>query len=325
MVTAAPILRVVFFGTPEFAVPTLQGLHESRHPVVGVVTQPDRARGRGHKAQAGAVKQFAERADLPILQPEKLRDPSFLDALRALGADLGVVAAYGKILTNAVLAVPPRGLINVHASLLPKYRGAAPIHRAVMAGDLETGVTIMRVVEALDAGPMLVAVGRAIGEDETSVEVERGLAAIGARALVEAVDALAEGRAVETPQDDGAATYARKIERADGIIDWSRSAREIHNQIRGLYPWPHAFTDLQGERTILLRSVVHDRTPVSAQLAPGTVLLAKGDDLHVQTGAGVLALLELQREGRRPMPTREFLAGRPIASGDRFVPATSSS
>lgn len=324
MVTGTSTFRVVFFGTPEFAVPTLQALHGSRHPVVGVVTQPDRARGRGQRAQPGAVKQFAEGAGLPVLQPEKLRDASFLDALRGLHADLGVVAAYGKILTNAVLAIPTHGLINVHASLLPKYRGAAPVHRAVMAGEHETGVTIMRVVEALDAGPMLSHVVRPIGEDETSVDVERGLAAIGAPALVHAVDALAEGRAVETPQDGAAATYARKIERADGVIDWSRSAREIHNQIRGLYPWPHAFTELHDGRIILLRSVVHGPTPSPDRPAPGTILLARGDDLHVQAGDGVLGVLELQREGRRPMSTREFLAGRQIAPGDRFVPATSS-
>ena len=314
----APPLRIVFFGTPDFAVPTLDALHDSRHPIVGVVTQPDRARGRGQHSQPGPVKQRAEQYGLTILQPERLRDEAFLEALRALNADLGVVAAYGKILTDAVLSIPRRGLINVHASLLPKYRGAAPIHRAVMAGDTMTGVTIMRVVKALDAGPMLAKATRPIGENETSAEVERDIALIGARALVEAVDALATGRASEAPQDESAATYAHKIEKIDGIIDWSRPARDIHNQIRGLHPWPHAYSELQGERTILLRSEVERALP-GAKSAPGTVIDAHTDQFRVQTGDGVLRLLMLQREGRRPLTAREFLAGRRIVPGARFL------
>jgi methionyl-tRNA formyltransferase len=318
MVTPAAPLRIVFFGTPDFAVPTLEALYRSRHPVVGVVTQPDRARGRGRHSRPGPVKQFAEQHGLPMLQPLRLRDDGFLEALRALNADLGVVAAYGKILTDAVLAVPRLGLINVHASLLPKYRGAAPIRRAVMAGETITGVTIMRVVTALDAGPTISSATRPIGELETSAEVEHDIARIGARALVEAVDALAEGRASETPQDESQATYAPKIEKADGIIDWSRPAREIHNQIRGLHPWPHAYSDLQGERTILLRSDV-EREPHEPRAEPGTVLDARPDRFAVQTGGGVLRLLMLQREGRRPLAAREFLAGKRIEPGARFV------
>jgi methionyl-tRNA formyltransferase len=324
MVSTAPALRIVFFGTPDFAVPTLQALHESRHPVVGVVTQPDRARGRGHHSQKGPITQLAERYELVTLQPERLRDEAFVDALRALDADLGVVAAYGKILTDAVLTIPKRGLVNVHASLLPKYRGAAPVHRAVMAGETMTGVTIMRVVKALDAGPMISKATRPIGPNDTSVEVERDLAQIGARALVDAVDALAEGRAVEAPQDDADATYAHKIEKADGVVDWSRPAREIHNQIRGLYPWPHAHSDLQGERIILLRSEPAE-TLTETQSDPGTVIEAHADQFRVQTGDGVLRLLMLQREGRRPLTAREFLAGRPIEPGARFLSTRSGS
>jgi methionyl-tRNA formyltransferase len=324
MVTEDPVLRIVFFGTPDFAVPTLEALHQSRHPIVGVVTQPDRARGRGHHAQAGPVKQRAEQYGLTILQPERLRDEGFLDALRALRADLGVVAAYGKILTDAVLSVPHRGLINVHASLLPKYRGAAPIHRAIMAGETMTGVTIMRVVKALDAGPMISFATRPIGEHETSADVERDIARIGARALVEAVDALAEGRASETPQKESDATYAPKIEKTDGVIEWSRTAREVHNQIRGLHPWPHAYSDLQGERIILLRSEVERNLP-GVKVLPGTILDAHSDQFRVQTGDGVLRLLMLQREGRRPLTAREFLAGRRIQPGARFLPPRAGS
>jgi methionyl-tRNA formyltransferase len=324
MVTPPDPLRIVFFGTPQFAVPTLQALHESRHHVVGVVTQPNRARGRGHQSHASPVKQLADQYGLATLQPERLREEGFLEALRALNADLGVVAAYGKILTDAVLTVPRLGLINVHASLLPKYRGAAPIHRAVMAGETMTGVTIMRVVKELDAGPMISSVTRRIGENETSAEVEHDIARLGATALVDAVDALAGGRASETPQDDSDATYAHKIEKSDGVIDWARPAREIHNQIRGLHPWPHAFSELQGERTILLRSEVERNLP-GLLAAPGTILDAHSDQFRVQTGDGVLRLLMLQREGRRPLTAREFLAGRRIEPGAKFLSSRAAS
>jgi methionyl-tRNA formyltransferase len=318
MVTRREPLRIVFFGTPDFAVPTLHALHQSRHSVAAIVTQPDRARGRGHKAHAGPVKQFALDHGLGVLQPERLRDDLFMDSLRALDADLGVVAAYGKILTDAVLEIPRLGLINVHASLLPKYRGAAPIHRAVMAGESETGVTIMRVVKALDAGPMIAKVRCDIGLHETSSDVERRLAVLGTRALVDAVDALAAGAAPETPQNHAEATYAPKIEKADGIIDWMQPASRIHNQIRGLHPWPHAFSDLNGERTIILKSEV-EPDHADTRPAPGTILDAHGDRLTVQTGDGILRLLVLQREGRRPVTAQEFVSGRRTVPGTRFV------
>ena len=318
MVTSAPSLRIVFFGTPEFAVPTLEALHRSHHAVAAVVTQPDRPHGRGQRPRPGPVKQFALDRALKLLQPNRLRDKSFLVALQDLQADLGVVAAYGKILTDAVLQLPRLGLINVHASLLPKYRGAAPVHRSVMAGDVETGVTIMRVVKALDAGPMISKSRRAIGPHETSSDVERELAVLGATSLLEAVDAIGEGRARETRQDEEAATYAPKIQKADGVIDWTHSAARIHNQIRGLHPWPHAFSDLDGERIILLKSDFVPGSPHGHD-EPGTILRAEGDEVTVQTGEGVLRILTLQREGRRAVSVREFLSGRPIAPGAKFA------
>jgi methionyl-tRNA formyltransferase len=309
-------LRVVFFGTPAFAVPTLEALLHSRHAVVAVVTQPDRPRGRGHKVSDAPVKHRAIAAGLSILQPARLKDEGFLSALRALDADLGVVAAYGKILTEDVLQTPRLGLINVHASLLPRYRGAAPVHRAVIAGERETGITIMRVVKALDAGPMLATVRRGIGASETSVDVERDLAQLGAALLVSTVDALADGSITETPQDDAASTYAPRLTKEDGAIDWSRSAAQIHNLIRGLQPWPHAFTYRHGQRVILLRS----EPPVdgAADAAPGSITHAAGDDLRVATGAGSLRILEMQVEGKRPMTAREFLAGHRLTVGERF-------
>jgi methionyl-tRNA formyltransferase len=311
-------LRIVFFGTPEFAVPTLEALLRSRHHVVGAVTQPDRPRGRGQKTTAGPVKARALAAGLPVLQPERMKDQSFLDALAALSTDLGVVAAYGRILTDVLLATPRLGMVNVHASLLPRYRGAAPVHRAVIAGETETGVTIMRVVKALDAGPMLATVTRAIGPDDTSDEVERDLASLGADLLVSTIDGLADDRVVETPQHDAEATYAQRLTKDDGIVDWTRSSGDIHNQIRGLHPWPHAFTFARGERVILHRSTHAVGDPAALS---GSVLEAAGDRLVVATGAGALQILVIQAEGKRPMAARDFLAGHPLAPGDRFTAA----
>ncbi|MFN8064111.1 MAG: methionyl-tRNA formyltransferase [Vicinamibacterales bacterium] len=313
---SAPALKVLFMGTPQFAVPTLDALLASRHAVVGVVTQPDKPRGRGQKETEGAVKARARAAGVPVLQPVTLKDEGVRDSLRALGADIGVVAAYGKILSQAVLDIPRLGMINVHASLLPRWRGAAPVHRAVIAGDAETGVTIMRVVKALDAGAMLATVRRPIGVDDTSDEVERDLAVLGAAALVATLDRMAEGPVEEVPQDERLVTYANRLTKDDGVIDWTMSAEAIHNQIRGLYPWPHAFSWLDGQRLILWRST-WSADPSGAE--PGTVLAAHGDDLIVATGAGTLHITELQAEGRRATRTREFLAGRRIAPGTRFA------
>jgi methionyl-tRNA formyltransferase len=308
-------LRLVFFGTPDFAVPTLDALLRSRHPVVGVVTRSDRPRGRGQKTTATPIKVRAAAAGLPLLQPDRLTDPGFLEAFAALRPDLGIVAAYGKILTDAVLATPRLGLLNVHASLLPQYRGAAPIHRAIINGDRETGVTIMRVVKALDAGPMLANVRRPIGADETSDEVERDLARQGAELLASSVDALAGGEAQETPQNDAAASYAHRLTKDEGLIDWTWPAKRIHDLIRGLHPWPHAFTFLGGDRLILRRSKTSPESPAAP---PGAILESAGDRLRVVTGAGVLDIVEIQAEGKRPMAVREFLAGHRIARGDAF-------
>ena len=314
MVTPAA-LRIVFFGTPAFAVPTLRALLASRHPVIGVVTQPDRPRGRGQQLQPGPVKILAAGHGLPVLQPLKMRDEEFLDALRAWQPDLGVVAAYGRILTDALLAVPRLGTINVHASLLPRWRGAAPVHRAVMAGDRESGVTIMRVVRELDAGPMLDVATRPIADDETSAEVEPALASLGAARLVSVVDRLAEGPIPEQPQPAEGVTYAERVTRADSPIDWSRPAKALHDQVRGLHPWPLATTALGGQRLIVVRSAA---APEGPEAAPGTVVEAAGDRLVIAAGRGALRLLEVKPEGRRVMTAREFLAGHPIRVGARL-------
>jgi methionyl-tRNA formyltransferase len=315
-------LRIVFFGTPAFAVPTLDALlGASPHTVVGVVTQPDRPRGRGQKLSDAPVKARAVAAGLPILQPPKMKDPAFLDALAGWNADLGVVAAYGRILTDEILAMPRRGMINVHASLLPKYRGAAPIHRAVIAGETSTGVTIMRVVKALDAGGMIAKAERPIGPDETSDEVERDLARIGARLLLPVLDQIAGGHTPEEPQDESAVSYAHRLTKDDGVIDWSWPAQRIHNLIRGLHPWPHAFSFVQGKRVILRRSETNPSSLLHPDDPPGTLLEADGERLIVSTGDGLLRILEIQAEGKRPMSARDFLAGHRLVAGDRFTDA----
>jgi methionyl-tRNA formyltransferase len=313
------VVKVAFFGTPGFAVPTLEHLINSRHTVVGVITQPDRPRGRGQQVTAGPVKVLARSHELPVLQPERLARDQFEAPLAALGADIGVVAAYGKILPDWLLAAPRLGLINVHASLLPKYRGASPVHRAVIAGDAETGVTIMRVVKALDAGPMLSAVRVPIGTDDTTTTVESLLAVRGAELLVQTLDAIEAGTAQETPQDEALVTYAPKLAKTEGLIDWLKPAAMVHNLVRGLWPWPHAFTYLAGQRYILHRSRLSTRAPTDA--APGTIIHASAlDGLHVACGSDTtIELVEIQMEGKRVMSARDAMASKALAAGARFT------
>jgi methionyl-tRNA formyltransferase len=311
-------LRIVFFGTPAFAVPTLERLVSSRHTVCGVVTQPDRPRGRGQKVSDSPVKQAASAHRLPVLQPDRLRDPAVLDAIARWRPDLGVVAAYGKLLPEEILQLPVHGMINVHASLLPKYRGAAPVHRAVIDGVPETGVTIMRMVKALDAGDMLAAVKRPVGPDETSDVVERDLAQLGAGLLVDVVDRIAAGDVKGERQDDMLSTYAARLTKEEGLIDWSLPASYIHNRVRGLYPWPHAYTYLDGTRVIVLKTRVLSELSAAE---PGTVVRVDPDSIHVAAGHnGSIGIERLQPEGRRPMSAREYLASRPVQPGSRFRP-----
>ena len=312
------MVRVVFLGTPAFAVPTLERLLASAHEVAAVVTQPDRPRGRGQRVSESPVKQLAAARGLPVLQPERMKDPAFVEALAALAPDLGVVAAYGKMLPDRLLALPRLGMINVHASLLPAYRGAAPIHRAVMAGETETGITIIRLVREMDAGPMLRRAALPIDADDDAETLERALAALGAVTLLQAVDDLESGRAAEEEQDHPRATFAPRLTRADGAIDWSRTAGQVHDQVRGLHPWPRAFSHLGGARYLIHRTAVVE-PPGEAPAAPGQVLEAAGDRLVVAAGSGTaVAILEIQPEGRRALPARAFLAGHPLAPGTAF-------
>ena len=314
---------IVFFGTPQFAVPTLQRLLDSTHTVAGVVTQPDRPRGRGHRVTDAPVKAPAVERHIPVMQPDRLKPPDVADAMRAWQPDLGVVAAYGRIIPEHLLAIPRLGMINVHASLLPRYRGAAPVHRAVIDGESETGITIMRVVKELDAGAMFARATRPIGPDETSDVVEAALAELGANLLARVVEQIAAGTAREEPQDPARATYAPRLTKEEGLIDWSQPSSGIHNRVRGLYPWPHAYTFVDGARLIVLRSRVdpadlegprdnEDKAPA----LPGTIVGVTRDAIQVATGeGGQLAIVEVQPEGRRPMLVRDFLAGHPIRPG----------
>jgi methionyl-tRNA formyltransferase len=308
-------LRVLFFGTPAFAVPTLAALVESGHRVVGVVSQPDRPRDRGHRLAAPPVKAAAARYALPVVQPDRLSDPSFLGQLAALQPDVAVVAAYGRLLPQSVLDLPRLGFVNVHASLLPRWRGAAPVHRAILADDAETGVTIMRMVLALDAGPILARVATPVGLDETSDDLEGRLATMGAALLGATVDRLAAGPVDEVPQEEGRVTFAPKLTRGDSPVAWAASARTIHNRIRGLRPWPLASASIAGRR-VLLRRARFDETIVDAP--PGTVLAADRDGLPVAARPGVVWLSEVQPEGRRAMTAGEFMRGARIRAGDRF-------
>ena len=312
-------LRVAFFGTPGFAVPTLEHLANSRHQVVGVITQPDKPRGRGQKITEGPVKSLATSLRVPVLQPAALARDQFESQFASLTADIGVVAAYGRILPDWLLAAPKFGLINVHASLLPRYRGASPVHRAVINGDSDTGVTIMRVVKALDAGPMLAAAIVPIGADDTTTIVESMLAIRGAELLINTLDAIEAGTVRETPQDHSLVTYAPKLSKTEGQVDWTLPAPQIHNLVRGLWPWPHAYTYLGHTRYILHRSRVSTRPTLNE--APGTIVHATPiEGLHVVCGdRTTLELVDLQLEGKRVMGAREAMAAKVLVPGARFV------
>ena len=310
-------MRIVFFGTPAFAVPSLVALLASSHQVVAVVTQPDKPRGRGQRVSDAPVKALAVDRGLSILQPGRLTRDDFERDFAALGAELGVVAAYGKILPEWLLHTPRHGMINVHASLLPRYRGAAPVHRAVINGETETGVTIMRVVKALDAGPMMAHVVRPIGINESSDVVERDLAALGADLLLHVIDDLVAGRATEMPQDESQATYAPRLTKEEGLLDFSAPALTLHNRIRGLRPWPTAYTFLHGRRLVIHQARLSHLAISDAE--PGTCVSAGAEGISIACGDGrAIEVLQLQPEGRRSMSARDYLAGHGVLAGQRF-------
>lgn len=308
MTPAAQPLRVVFAGTPEFSVPTLEALLEAGHDVVAVYTQPDRPAGRGRQLRPSPVKQCAVAHELPVHQPLKLRDETAQLVLAGHAADVMVVVAYGLILPPAVLAMPRLGCINVHASLLPRWRGAAPIQRAVLAGDRETGVTIMQMERGLDTGPMLAREALPIGPTDTAGDLHDGLASLGARLLVTTLARLVDGALTPEVQQEALATYAEKLSKAEARLDWRQPAHELDRQVRALNPWPVAEARLDGAPLRIWRA-----TPLPDRAgSPGQVLEAGPDGIDVACGTGVLRLLQVQPPGKRAMDAADFANGRAL-------------
>jgi methionyl-tRNA formyltransferase len=304
-------MRLVFLGTPAFAVPTLERVVAAGHEVVEAVTQPDRPRGRGRQLAASPVKEAAVRLGIPVYQPERVRRPEAVEHLRALALDAMVVVGYGQIIPQSVIDLAPLGIINVHASLLPKYRGAGPIQWAIANGETRTGVTTMRIDAGLDTGEMLLKAETEIGPEENAVALGRRLAAMGAGLLVRTLEGLADGSIVGEKQDNAQATYAPLLKREDGAIDWARPALEIHNRVRGLQPWPGASTVFRGQTLQVWRSRVAD---VGVPGAPGSVRSVR--PLVVHCGGGALELLEVQMEGRKRVPAGDFANGQRLTENE---------
>ncbi len=311
-------LRVAFAGTPPFAVPTLDSLHRTGHEIRGVFTQADRPAGRGRALRPSAVKQRAIELGLNVHQPPSFRAAEAIDVLRHLEIDVFVVAAYGLILAPEALAVPPLGCLNVHASLLPRWRGAAPIQRAILAGDAMTGVSIMKMEAGLDTGPVFATRRVGIGPADTTPSLAGTLSVVGAELLCETLDLLARGIATATPQDPTGATYAARIEKSEASIDWRADAAAIERRVRAFVPWPVAETEWRGERLRILQAMpAPGEGPADAD--PGTLVAASAQGIDVACGRGVLRLLRVQRPNRNPVDARAFVnAGARV--GERFGP-----
>ncbi len=303
-------LRVVFMGTPEFACPTLQRLVERGHEVVAVVTQPDRPKGRGQKPVPPPVKELAERHGIQVLQPARVRAPEFVEQLREIAPDLVVVVAFGQILPKSLLEIPRYGCINVHASLLPRYRGAAPLNWCIINGETETGVTTMLMDVGLDTGDMLVKKATPIDPEEDARSLHDRLSILGAEALDDTLGLLAAGRLSPEKQDDSLSCYAPMLKKEDGLIDWNREPVAVRNLVRGMNPWPGAFTYLDGKLVKVFRVATGEGLGV-----PGTVLKADREGIEVACNGGSLILLELQLEGKKRLFARDFLAGCRIGPG----------
>ncbi len=302
----------MFAGSPDFAVPALAALVDSPHDVVVVLTQPDRPAGRGRKLRPSPVKKFAIEHGIDVLQPERLADTGVQEQLRSLRLDLAVVAAYGLLLPPAVLAIPRAGCINVHASLLPRWRGASPVQAAILAGDATTGVSIMQMEAGLDTGPVFAKRELAIRPTDTADTLEARLAALGAELLRGEITGILEGSAAAEPQDDEAASYAGRIGKSDAVIDWGRSAIEIDRLIRAYHPWPVAETLLDSER-MRCWAARPAEGETTGDGPPGRVVAVGAEGVDVQTGNGVLRLTEIQMPGRRRMPAARFANGYPLA------------
>lgn len=305
--------RIIFMGTPEFACPTLQVLIDRKENIVAAFTQPDRPKGRGQKLQPPPVKQLAADHNIPVYQPLKVRQPEVIEQIRSLKPDIIVVIAFGQILPKTLLEIPPHGCVNVHASLLPRYRGAAPLNWCIVNGETETGVTTMLMDAGLDTGPMLLKSGMPIDPDLGIQSLHDQMSLAGAELLARTLDALKEGSIVPEAQDDNLSCYAPMLKKEHGLVDWGKSALQIHNQVRGLSIWPGVVTSLDGARLKLHRTAIG-----SGNGQPGTVLRSDSNGIEVACGQGSIILKELQPAGSRRMDAASFLAGRPVPVGTQF-------
>lgn len=306
-------MRLVFMGTPDFAVASLEALLKSDDSVVGVVTQPDRPKGRGQILTPSPVKLLAERQQIPLLQPLKMKDPEFLQSLAGWKPDLIAVAAFGRILTPTILSLPPRGCINVHGSLLPKYRGAGPIQWAIINGETQTGITTMLMDEGMDTGAMLLQEAIPITPDDTADTLSPRLADLGGSLLVETIARLKAGTLTPRPQDASQATFAPLLKKEDGVIDWTLPATALANRIRGLSPWPGAYTSVSGRDRWTIWRARALSGPVTKP--PGMIVAVTHESIHVATGKGVLAIMELQPMNSRRMAVSQYVTGHPTAVG----------
>jgi methionyl-tRNA formyltransferase len=316
-------LRILMMGTGAFALPVFKALVESEHEVVGLVTQPDRV-GRGHHQHVNPLKEFAIERGIPVLQPEKVRTDESLDALRALNADLYVVAAYGQILTNKLLAIPRLGAINVHGSILPKYRGAAPIQYAIWKGEKESGVSIFQIVRELDAGPVFGIAKTPIQSDETYGQLHDRLAEFSVGITLDVVNQLDQGIAISVPQDPSQVTFSPRIEKEEGLIDWSKSTEELGWHLRAMQPWPNPYTFLHlagkpPQRVIITKLQPYHRDLPFEHLSPGDLLSTPDRELLVRTGDGLAKIITLQPAGKRGMTAADFLLGTTISPGDKLA------
>lgn len=302
-------MRVIFMGTPDFAVGTLEAIIEAGHEVVLAVTQPDKPKGRSASLQFPPVKECAIAHNIPVFQPVKIREQKNIDELKKYDPDIIIVVAFGQIVSKDILDMPRYGCVNVHASLLPKYRGAAPIQWAVINGDETTGVTTQRMDVGVDTGDIIETAQLRIAEDETGGSLFDKLAMVGAKLCVSTMEKIEKGEATYTPQKEEEATHTKKIEKELGNVDWSKSAKEIECLIRGLNPWPSAYTHLNGKTLKLWQARVVDE---NSALKPGTIAKVTKNEILVQTGAGMLSLLEIQLEGKKRMPVDAFLRGYPL-------------
>ncbi len=304
--------KIIFFGTPEFAVPSLQALIDRKENILGVVTQPDRPVGRGQKLKFSPIKDLALKHDIKILQPERIKDPKFINQFQKLSSDLAVVAAYGQIFPKTLLEIPPNGFINVHSSYLPFYRGAAPINQAIINGEKATGVTIMLLDEGMDTGDIILQGKTVIAPEENASMLHDRLSAFGAELLGKAIDMLRSGGWNPAPQDNQKATYAHLLKKEDGLINWSLPAETIFNQIRGMTPWPGCFTRLNKKILKIHKVKILD---TKKEAVTGQILSVSGDGIEVSTGMGTMLLKEIQLEGKKRMAAHDFIKGHKLEPG----------